>query len=582
MIADWKHPFGRPPEAAYVILDPEAGDKKRDDIFRWLEAVLPRLNWRAHIYVIGDGRADGARAAEALIRTVCAFLEQRGFATLHVHPFVKLRHSDAGQRAAWERLVAPARLYQSRAYELQGEARLHIPPIIEPAPDVSEEDALKVAAFFNARLATPSFYLPGGAMEGLAARAGRGEARFYLDPDKKGLAAQLRMSHILETVLERVEEEDDKNLLLPCTPHLVIDEKGGAVFSCFMQWEAGESGIRFARVETNGPAMPGPPDEAHCPECIGRSVLSMRGNLSENNRETEGRQASFKLALALSGGRLHGLAAELAHHAFELSDTNPDRAAALIHEGLSLRDSRELEKAEEALKLAAEYTDDKGLVAYHRGRVQFEWRDYIEALERFEEALESGSEQVPIEDMCFEMALCHINIEEYSEARPYLDRSLGPGQKKSPVSFYRGVCDLGQGHALKAMDHFGEALRLGPAREDLGRVLFYFATCLKELGRLEEAIDVLKRAINADPEDLPNHNLLGFCYYKTKQHEKAVKCFRRAVEIDPSSGIDWANLGSNLRDLGRIEEAVKMYKKALSLDPTIGFARENLEKLTKP
>ncbi len=581
MIVDWKHPFGRPPEAAYVILDSNAGDGERADLFRWVEALLPRLNWRAHIYVIGDGRADGAWAAETLIQRACAFLEERGFATLYVHPFVKLRRSDAGERAAWERLVAPARLYQSRAYELQGEARLHIPPIIEPAPDVSAEEALKAAEFFNARLATPSFYLPGGPLEGLADRADRGEARFFLDPDRKGLVAQLRMSHILETVLERVEEEEDENLPLPCTPHLVIDEKGGAVFSCFRQWEAGEPGIRLVRAETKEFAVPGPPDESRCPECIGRAVLSMRDNLSANNRETEGRQACFKLALALSARARHGLAAELAHRAFELSDTKADQAAALLHEGLCLRDSRQLDKAEEALKLAAEHTDDQGLVAYHRGRVQFEWRDYIEALERFEEALESGSEQVPVEDMCFEMALCHINIEEYSEARPYLDRSLGPGQKKPPVSFYRGVCDLGQGNVLKAMDHFGEALRLGPAQEDLGRVLFYFATCLKELGRFEEAIDVLGSAINADPEDLPNHNLLGFCYYKTKQHEKAVECFRRAVEIDPSSGIDWANLGSNLRDLGRIEEAVEMYKKALSLDPTIGFARENLEKLTR-
>jgi ribosomal protein S12 methylthiotransferase accessory factor len=87
--------------------------------------------------------------------------------------------------------------------------------------------------------------------------------------------------------------------------------------------------------------------------------------------------------------------------------------------------------------------------------------------------------------------------------------------------------------------------------------------------------------VAADPGDILNHNLLGFCYYKLKRHEAAVACFRRAVEINPGSAIDWASLGSNLRDLGRIDEAIEMYEKALSLDPTIGFARENLAKLTK-
>ena len=178
------------------------------------------------------------------------------------------------------------------------------------------------------------------------------------------------------------------------------------------------------------------------------------------------------------------------------------------------------------------------------------------------------------------MALCHLNIEEYTEARPLLEQSLKPGQEKAPVSFYRGICELGQGRANRALYHFREALRIGPTDEDRGRVLFYVGTCFKELERFPEAIEALQKAVVADPGDLANHNLLGFCYYKTGQHEKAVQCFQRAVEIDPRSGIDWANLGSNLRDLGRIDEAVAMYRKALSLDPTLGFARDSLARLT--
>jgi tetratricopeptide (TPR) repeat protein len=307
----------------------------------------------------------------------------------------------------------------------------------------------------------------------------------------------------------------------------------------------------------------------------------MRENLRANNREREAHQVYASLALAFTGRDQHALAAELAHHAYEFSGSDQDRAAALIHEGLCLREAREFEKADEVLKLASECAEDTGLVAYHRGRVQFDWGEYIDALDRFEEALASGSRQLPLEDMCFEMALSHIHLEEYKEARTYLERSLKPGQKKSPVSFYLGICDLAEGEVQKAMDHFGEALQLDPAEEDLGRILFYVATCLKEMEHFEEAIDVLERAVAADPGDILNHNLLGFCYYKLKRHEAAVACFRRAVEINPGSAIDWASLGSNLRDLGRIDEAIEMYEKALSLDPTIGFARENLAKLTK-
>jgi tetratricopeptide (TPR) repeat protein len=387
------------------------------------------------------------------------------------------------------------------------------------------------------------------------------------------------MSHVLETVLERLEEEED-TLLLPCRRHLVVDEKSGGLFSCFKQWEEGKPSLFFDR-GSEEPGIPGAPVAVDCPGCIGRSALSMRANLLANDRRREAHQAYSRLALAFAGRRTHALAAELAHHAYELSDSDPDRAAALIHEGLCLREAGDFAKAEEALKLAGEYSEDRGLVAYHRGRVQFEWGDYIEALERFEEALASGSTQVPVEDMCFEMALSHIRIEEYEDARRYLERSLKPGEEKPPVSFYRGICDLAGGEVQGAMDHFREALRLGPAQEDLGRILFYIGTCFKEMGRFEEATDALEKAVAADPGDILNHNLLGFCYYKLGRHEEAVPCFIRALEIDPRSAIDWASLGSNLRELGRIDEAIKMCEKALSLDPTLGFARENLVKLTR-
>jgi tetratricopeptide (TPR) repeat protein len=305
----------------------------------------------------------------------------------------------------------------------------------------------------------------------------------------------------------------------------------------------------------------------------------MRQNLFVNEREVEGRRVFFKLSLELAGiGRL-GAAAELAHAAFTFSNTDADRTAALIQRALCLRELGRLEEADSALETASKFALDLGEIAYHRGRVQFVWRDYIEALEWFEEALKSGSGQVPVEDMCFEMALCHINIEEYPEARPYLDRSQKTGGLRAPVIFYQGICDYGEKDYGTALSRFREALAAGPAPEDLGRVLFYKGSCLKELERFDEAAEVLREAVAADPDDLANYNLLGFCYYKLKRHEEAVACFLRAVEIDPTSGIDWANLASNLRDLGRTKEAVAMYKKALSLDPTIGFARENLEKL---
>ncbi len=576
---NWRQPFGHTPETVYLFLDPAASARQRSSTFERLRAVLPQLNWRSHVFAIGKGEADHLSAYGEILRITSEFLEQNGFATLHVHLSVSLNAGDGERWLTWERLTAAARPFQVRARVLMSEARLHIAPIITPSPDVSVPEALKAAEFFNSRMALPSFYLPGGLLPELQNRAEAEEMRFFLDPGRHGLTSQLWMSHVLETALDRVED-DVGSLLLPCRPHLVLDEQSGMAFSCFRHWDAGGDGVEFGTNGDNGFQLPAAPTDRECPRCIGNAAVSMRDNLSANRREKEGRAVYFKVAVGLAGDGLYEEAAASAHHAYELSDSDHDRATTLIHESLCLRDAREFEKAEVALDLAGKYTRDKGLIAYYHGKVQVEWRDYIEALDRFEEALQSDSDQVPVADMYFEMALCHINIEEYAEARLYLARSLEDGEKKAPVSFYHGVCDFAEGKIDTALDHFTEALSLDPAEEDLGRVLFYVGACYKQMERFDEAVVVLEKAVAADPDDITNHNLLGFCYYRLKRHEDAVVCFRRAVEIDPKSGIDWANLGSNLRDLGRINEAIEMYRKALSLDPHIEFARQSLVKLT--
>jgi tetratricopeptide (TPR) repeat protein len=471
-----------------------------------LEAILPILNWRSHIVILHPEPHSG------VLEKVAGHLRQHRYASISVHPQVPFPATDRTVEA-----------FRKEAYRQQSEPRLQVLPVRIPAD------------------------------------AGRSESLAYL-----------RASHVMESVLDRIEG-DRGGLLDPCTPHIVLDGKVRSLHACLDAWLQGEPGAAT-------PEALSPPDAARCSGCIRNSVLAMKDALSEGGRSREVRKACFELGAAMSGRGDHRNAMTLARGAYELSADDRERTAALIHQGLCHLALGELREAEEVLREAGGHAEDPGTVAYHRGRVQFAWKDWIEALERFQEALAAGSAEIPVHDIRFHMALCHINLEEYDEAGPHLDEAGDPSLG-APVAFYRGVCDLNGGRIQEALERFREALRIGPASEDLGRVRFYIATCHKELGRFEEAIEELVRAVEADPDDPANHNLLGYCYYSTRRHLEAVNCFRRAVELDPASAIDWANLGSNLRDLGRTEEAVEMYRKALSLDPTIGFAWQGLRKL---
>jgi ribosomal protein S12 methylthiotransferase accessory factor len=154
---------------------------------------------------------------------------------------------------------------------------------------------------------------------------------------------------------------------------------------------------------------------------------------------------------------------------------------------------------------------------------------------------------------------------------------LMPG--KYYVQFFLGKCFLSINDPTSALKYLERALTLEPKKEDIPSIYSYMAQSLKDQERYKDAIVVLEKAEQYDPERTDIFNLLGFCFFKLKEHEKAIKAFQEVLKLNPTSAIDYANIGSNYRDMGDIKQAIRYYRIALELDPTIEFAIENLKRL---
>lgn len=157
--------------------------------------------------------------------------------------------------------------------------------------------------------------------------------------------------------------------------------------------------------------------------------------------------------------------------------------------------------------------------------------------------------------------------------------SLMPG--KYYVKFYLGTCQLSMNEPSEALSCFEKALELDPKDEDIASIFSYMGVSLRDLGKYRHAISTLEKAERYDNERTDIYNMMGFCYFKLKEHEKAIKCFRQVLRLDPGSAIDYANIASNYRDMGKRALAVRYYELALEIDPSIDFARDNLVRLQK-
>jgi ribosomal protein S12 methylthiotransferase accessory factor len=166
-----------------------------------------------------------------------------------------------------------------------------------------------------------------------------------------------------------------------------------------------------------------------------------------------------------------------------------------------------------------------------------------------------------------------------------LDRKLLQMENLLPeayyLEFYRGRNFSDMGFPEAALGHFDRALKMRPEAEDLPYIYSYMGSCLKELGRYDDAVEILHHGLQEDEERPDLHNTLGVCYFKTQQYDKAIVHFQRAVDLNPASGIDYANLGVNYNKIGDKESAIEFLTLALTLDEDLDFARDLLADLVK-
>jgi len=90
---------------------------------------------------------------------------------------------------------------------------------------------------------------------------------------------------------------------------------------------------------------------------------------------------------------------------------------------------------------------------------------------------------------------------------------------------------------------------------------------LYALGRYEEAINCLAKAIEIEPHDAVAWNNKGNPLRSLGRHEESLACYSKALEINSRVAGFWSNKGLTLCALGRYEEALTCYSKSLEIEP---------------
>lgn len=132
--------------------------------------------------------------------------------------------------------------------------------------------------------------------------------------------------------------------------------------------------------------------------------------------------------------------------------------------------------------------------------------------------------------VAFQQGLSLLDLQDFSAAIEAFGRSRAE-QESGLAAFYQGYARQLTGDSRGAVADYQVALQSFP-ESDI--VLNNIGYAHLELGRFDLALDYLRRAISANPENAQAHLNLGVAYYAVQRYEDAIREFGEAGRLDPS------------------------------------------------
>jgi predicted O-linked N-acetylglucosamine transferase (SPINDLY family) len=90
---------------------------------------------------------------------------------------------------------------------------------------------------------------------------------------------------------------------------------------------------------------------------------------------------------------------------------------------------------------------------------------------------------------------------------------------------------------------------------------------MRDQGKLEEAVECYRRAIQIDPRSAAAHNNLGLALRDLHKLDDALASYHRALELQPRSAAVRSNIATVLKDMGDLDAAIQWYRIAVEAEP---------------
>jgi len=162
------------------------------------------------------------------------------------------------------------------------------------------------------------------------------------------------------------------------------------------------------------------------------------------------------------------------------------------------------------------------------------------------------------------LASLYETREEYEKAIEVIKEGLNQDEKNIDLIFRLGVLLDKTGDKESCVEQMQKTLEINP---DYADSLNYIGYTYAEQGiRLDEAMDLIQKALKLKPGSGYIMDSLGWVYFQKGLYDEAVSHLEKAVKLTPDDPTINAHLGDAYLNKKIYNKALERYKKALSLN----------------
>jgi len=168
---------------------------------------------------------------------------------------------------------------------------------------------------------------------------------------------------------------------------------------------------------------------------------------------------------------------------------------------------------------------------------------------------------------------------DYNSALEAVQKGLSYYPKDANLLFEKGVILDKIGKKKECLETMRQVLKIDPKNAD---ALNYIGYTYAEQGiRLDEAMELIKKALSIKPNSGYIVDSMGWIYYQKKLYKKAIIYLEKAVRLTPNDPTIMEHLGDAYEKQGFYKKALDAYQKALSLNPENSHKKRLLDKIEK-